>query len=223
MQPMIASDATAQRAPPCRLDHPQLQPVGRAVRSGLTLDLYGLVRQGLLVPGKYVSGSIVWTRVSTGERTASMGYEAHMGVDSGRLRLRYTTTCRGEKRDSDYSIRLATTPQPFGGRRWWFQCPRTGDLVSKLYLPNGAFTFASRRAYRLGYRSQRETPRDRSFSRAFALRGKIGGKGGIGDYVPKPKGMHQRTFERAMARINRAEEIVEAHSALLLERLRRAR
>ena len=32
MQPMIASDATAQRAPPCRLDHPQLQPAGRAVR-----------------------------------------------------------------------------------------------------------------------------------------------------------------------------------------------
>jgi hypothetical protein len=32
MQPMIASDATAQRAPPCHLDHPQLQPAGRAVR-----------------------------------------------------------------------------------------------------------------------------------------------------------------------------------------------
>src|SRR5271166_6274980 len=32
MQPMIVSDAAAQRVPPCRLDHPQLQPVGRAVR-----------------------------------------------------------------------------------------------------------------------------------------------------------------------------------------------
>ena len=32
MQPMIASDATTQRAPPCPLDHPQLQPAGRAVR-----------------------------------------------------------------------------------------------------------------------------------------------------------------------------------------------
>jgi hypothetical protein len=31
---MIASDATAQRAPPCHLDHPQLQPAGRAVRLG---------------------------------------------------------------------------------------------------------------------------------------------------------------------------------------------
>ena len=58
----------------------------------------------------------------------------------GRLRLRYTTTTAGgEKRDSDYPIILVTTQQPFGGRRWWFNCPRTGDLVSKLYLPNGAY------------------------------------------------------------------------------------
>ena len=93
------------------------------VESGLTLDLYRLIRQGLLVPGKYVRGSIVWTRVNTGERTASMGYEAHMGVESGQVRLRYTTTTHGgEKRDSDYSIMLVTTPQPFGGRRWWFRC-----------------------------------------------------------------------------------------------------
>jgi len=112
-----------------------------------------------------------------------------------------------------------TTPQPFGGLRWWFQCPRTGELVSKLHLPNGAFTFASRRAYRLGYRAQRESPRDRSLSRAFSLRRKIGGEGGIGDYIPKPKGMHWRTFDCAMERINAAEEIVEAHTALLLDRL----
>jgi hypothetical protein len=31
--------------------------------------------------------------------------------------------------------------------------------------------------------------------------------------------MHPRTFERAMEKIYRAQEIVEAHSALLLDRL----
>jgi hypothetical protein len=30
-----------------------------------------------------------------------------------------------------------------------------------------------------------ETPHNRSFSRAFALREKIGGTGGIGDYIGK--------------------------------------
>jgi hypothetical protein len=194
------------------------------VENGLKLDVNQLIRQGLLAPGRTLAGSIVWTCVSTGELTASMGYEAQMSVDSGRIRLRYTTTAQGgDKRDWDYSIMLAATPQPFGGRRWWFRCPATGVLVSKLHLPNGAWTFASRRAYRLGYRCQRETPRDRSVSRAFALREKIGGKGGIGTVIPRPKGMHARTFERAMERIHAAEEIVDAHAALMLARLEHGR
>ena len=46
-------------------------------------------------------------------------------------------------------------------------------------------------------------------SRALALRRKLGATGGTGDYIAKPKGMHWRTFERAMARIRRAEDIVE--------------
>jgi hypothetical protein len=41
-------------------------------------------------------------------------------------------------------------------------------------LPSGAYTFACRKAYRLAYRSQRETPRDRALSGAFALRRKLG-------------------------------------------------
>jgi hypothetical protein len=88
-------------------------------------------------------------------------------------------------------------------------------------LPSGAYTFACRKAYRLAYRSQRETPRDRALSGAFALRQKLGADGGIGDYVTKPKGMHWRTFERAMERIDRAEGIVDGHTVLLLDRLNR--
>jgi hypothetical protein len=78
-------------------------------------------------------------------------------------------------------------------------------------LPSGAYTCACRKAYRLAYRSQRETPRDRAQSGAFALRRKLGADGGVGDYVTKPKGMHRRTFERARERIDRAEGIVDGH------------
>ncbi len=99
------------------------------------------------------------------------------------MRLKYTSTrWDGERRELDYLIHLETTAQPFGGRRWWWICPRTGRRAVKLYLPNGAFTFASRQAYRLAYRSQRETARDRALRRAFKLREKLGGDGGIGDY-----------------------------------------
>jgi hypothetical protein len=57
--------------------------------------------------------------------------------------------------------------------------------------------------------------------RAFKLRGKLDAEGGIGDYVRKPRWMRWRTFERMMARIDKAEEIVDAHEVLLLDRLNR--
>jgi len=192
------------------------------VGSGLTLDLYRLIRQKLFRRGQSLSGSIVWTRVGSGERVGSIGYEAHMEGDHGHVRLHYTTTSAysGEKRDSDYTIALETTPQPFGGRRWWFVCPRSGDLVAKLHLPNGAYTFASRQAYRLGYRSQRESPRDRARSRTQDLRYKLGGSMNLMDPIPpKPKWMRWPTYDRQVARIEAAEGINNIHLWAFVQRL----
>ena len=70
--------------------------------------------------------------------------------------------------------------------------------AAKLYLPDGAFTFASRQAYRLAYRSQREAPHNRALRRAFKLRDKLGADGGIGDFVPKPKWMRWPTYDRKL-------------------------
>jgi hypothetical protein len=184
------------------------------VESSLTLDLRRLFRNGTLKVGGWTSGTLRWTLVSSGEETASLGYQSHLVEDNGYIRLYWTSTDRrtGEAHKRENRITLMTRPQPFGGRRWFFVCPRTGESVAKLHLPSGGHTFASRKAYRLGYRSQRESPRDRSSSRAFALREKVGGRGGIGSSITKPKGMHARTFERAMEKIYRAEEIVDRHS-----------
>lgn len=193
------------------------------VESGLSLDLSRLFKTGWLKPGAWTSGTLRWTIVGSGEETASMGFEAHLGEEEGHIRLHWTATNRwsGEKRECENRIALATTPQPFGGRRWWFVCPHTGQHATRLHLPSGAYVFACRSAYRLAYRSQRETPRDRALSRAFALRRKLGADGGIGDYIAKPKGMHWRTFERALERVERAEDIVDMHTVLLLDRLKR--
>ena len=106
-------------------------------------------------------------------------------------------------------------------RRWWFICPRTGKQVSKLHLPPGAPIFASRQAYRLGHHSQRQTARDRSLSRAFKARQRLGNHDGIDGFIVKPKGMRWRTFDRLMAKVLAAEAVVEHHSALLVDMLRR--
>jgi hypothetical protein len=103
--------------------------------------------------------------------------------------------------------------------RWWFICPQTGRRAAKLYLPNGAFTFASRQAYRLAYRCQREQPHDRASRRAFKLRGKLGGTGSIGDHIEKPKWMRWPTYERKLEEIFAAEEVVDSYLSAALGKL----
>jgi len=105
-----------------------------------------------------------------------------------------------EARQVNDGLRALFLPQhgrrPWVSRPWWFICPRT-DASGKLYLPNGAFTFAARQAYRC----QRDAPHDRALRRAFKLWGKLGADGGIGDPVPKPKWMRWRpVLARALFR-----------------------
>jgi hypothetical protein len=94
-----------------------------------------------------------WSIVGTGEEIASMGFEARLGEEEGYVRLHWTSTNRGsgERRQCENRITLTTRSQPFGGLRWWFVCPRTGQPAARLHLPSGAYTFACRKAYRLAY------------------------------------------------------------------------
>jgi hypothetical protein len=85
----------------------------------------------------------------------------------------------------------------------------------------GAFTFASRRAYRLAYKSQRETPHDRAIRRAFKLRHRLGAIGGIGDPIPKPKGMRWATFEREIGGVEDTDAVVNGHLWAFVQKLNR--
>ena len=174
------------------------------VESGLTLDLPKLLRDGHFRPACGWGGALRWTDTYSGRHIASIGYQGHLGDEDGRVRLTHTTTLlTGEKHAADYWVGLTTTPQPFGGRRWWFVCPRTGERVAKLHLPPGTLTFASRQAYRLGYRSR------------------LGSHEGIGEFILKPKGMRWATFDRELAKIEAAETTVNGHTWALLQSLNR--
>jgi hypothetical protein len=131
------------------------------VEDSLSLNLPRLFKTGWLKQGAWISGTLRWSIVGTGEETASIGFEARLGEKDGYVRLHWTSTNRwsGEKRQCENRIELTTRAQPLGGRRWWFVCPHTGQLAERLHLPSGAYTFACWKAYRLAYRSQRETPR----------------------------------------------------------------
>ncbi|MDX7953389.1 hypothetical protein P7D22_19680 [Lichenihabitans sp. Uapishka_5] len=117
-----------------------------------------------------------------------------------------------------YRVHLRATVQPFGGLRWWLLCPRNGDPVCKLYLPNGADRFASRQAYKLDYQSQRVTAAERANNRAWKKRLAMGGETGapLGAPLDKPLWQHWRTWTRDYAELNRLEaRTISAVSASL--------
>lgn len=164
------------------------------VEDGLTIDLCKLIRHKLVVPGKHVSGSIIWSRVRDGEKVASIGYEANLiNPDTAWMRLHYSHNGK----PVDYRVHLTTTCPNYGGLRWWFLCPSDGSRVAKLHSPPGGVIFASRKAYNLAYQSQHETPMFRNLTTAQDIRQRLGGSTYTGDPFPaKPKGMHWKTYRK---------------------------
>ncbi len=180
------------------------------VEISLTLDIGMLRRRKIVAPGRH-SGTLSWTNGYTGEESASLRFETEIDAAQGRIRLTYTqvTAWDGEKTNQSYWVRLETTPQPFGGNRWWFICPSTGARCVKLHLPPGGTIFASREAYRLGYNSQRETVYDRALRRSRKLRRKLNGDVAIGSYIEKPKWTRWRTYHRLINQIKAADQIAD--------------
>jgi hypothetical protein len=125
------------------------------LQDGLKLDLNRLCRQGFVRPGTRTGPQYIqWNR--DGEIIATRSITANMEGDfEGWFDLRGG--------DLDQWIDLRAKPRNFGGRQWYFICPRTYRSVSVLWKPPGARQFASRQFWgrQVAYASQFETPSDR--------------------------------------------------------------
>jgi hypothetical protein len=158
------------------------------------------VRLGLIAPGLYRSGPLVWRNVDTGEEAGSIGFVSDTTAgDRGRFDLSY---CLGpERRLVECPVRLETSRPHFGGLRWWFVCPLSGRWVRKLYLHFGCDHFASREALGLTYQVCREDVGARAQRRADKLWRRLGPEG------ERPKGMHCRTYNRLGSAAEAAESL----------------
>jgi hypothetical protein len=167
-----------------------------AVEDGLTIDLALMLRRSWVKDGSSGSGTLHWTR--GGERFASIGHRYDLAdPEHASLTLMYTWTAHGGKpQQVEQRIALVSTFPNYGGRRWWMICPFTGRRVGKLHLPPGGGKFASRKAWRLSYKSQRVAKRDRPFEKLFRLQRKLDSDEGWEAGIRRPKGMWRRTFER---------------------------
>lgn len=125
---------------------------------------------------------------------------------------------RGETGPQVQTVQIRADPRTFGGVQWFFVCPATGRWVMKLHLPTGGTRFLSRRAYRLRYAVQHESPVTRAHRRIQNIDRRLGHKGGIDGHVAKPLWMRWPTFGRLIDRRDAARDVLDFDMVAFLER-----
>lgn len=162
------------------------------------VELSWMLRTGRIVPGQHISSSLQWNR--GGEPSGNISYEAIMSEPGQeRLILKYTRGSGSDKESVRQEVRLVWTQPHYGGKRWWMVCPYAGTRCTKLFLPGQGDRFASRKAWKVQYKSQRVTWHDAPFERLNRLQRKLGCPEGYDEWLFRPKGMWNRTFEKHLA------------------------
>jgi hypothetical protein len=121
----------------------------------------------------------------------------------------------GQYENVTLPVRIVNVPCRFGGTQPFFICPGVpyrsacNRRVVKLYSLNGLLL--CRHCHGLAYASENEDAADRARRNAGKIKQRLGGSPEWGArFPPKPKGMHQRTYEKLWYRFLEAEERADA-------------
>jgi hypothetical protein len=167
------------------------------VDAALRLDLRVMRRQGFLVPGAVTSGVQRWTRVATGEESGSVGVTVNLAdPEAGFVVVRFNLN--GDPRVQE--IQLDSRPMRYGGRRYYFLCPKHGRQCEVLPMVGGVF--ASRQAGRLTCQSQSADQIDRMRDRAHKLEKRLWPDKG----KPRPRGRNRERLVEAWSEADSAFE-----------------
>jgi hypothetical protein len=178
------------------------------LEAGLKLDLNRLLRRGSIRRGAYARSGIVWTEAYSGEEMASGTITADLSdelggwfkIDLGIVRQTFV---------------LTTQPRHFGGRQWYFLCPRMGRRASVLWMPPGAESFACRQRWRrqVAYQSQFLDPVGRAHLGQNRINRKLCSIGSFDPdewaLPPKPRWMRWSTYRRAEAKFDHYEATLD--------------
>lgn len=176
------------------------------------LDATDLKRRGLMREGRIAHLSWRGTNDQKGPSVRVIG-----GTDT--ITLEYAWR-RGDEPWQAHSERVALDwlPRHLGGKEVYFLCPKCAGRVKRIY--GAGKRYLCRQCHNLVHGSTQERPGNRATRKNQTLRRKIGVGTGLGDWVgPKPKHMHQKTFERISAQIHAAEAEVHDDMLVLLDRL----
>jgi hypothetical protein len=98
-------------------------------------------------------------------------------------------------------VRLTSTKCNLGGERFWFRCPKCDMRTASIFLIGPPFK--CRVCLSLTCQSKRERHPHRVLRRAGRLRKRLRGTGDAFSFGSKPQGMHRRTYERLVERIEK--------------------
>lgn len=168
------------------------------VESCLTLDVSKLRKWGYLDQRRR-HGGVTWSQ--DGQKYSSIGI---IGGES-EITLNYSMVGDGGQGESlNYTVQIVWTTCNYGGSRPWFLCPRCSRRVGVLYCQR---RFLCRTCQGLVYRCQSESPLYRSLSRTIKIEDRIESLGG---WNQKPKYMHWKTYRKLLAKLERADSIMNS-------------
>lgn len=117
-----------------------------------------------------------------------------------------------------YSVQLTRTPCNYGNYRHWWLCPLCSKRVSVLYC---AGAYVCRHCLNAPYGSQLQQPIDRLFSRANAIRQRLGWQAGIAHgYGERPKGMHHSTYYKLLNEYDKLVRQICGASMAMIDKIR---
>ncbi|MBG6199964.1 Zn-finger protein [Labrenzia sp. EL_13] len=165
------------------------------------LDVNRMHKAGLLNAG----AACGWQWSVEGKRVAWINCRA----ETDGIRLIYKARQPGWDWESfDYRVPVEWIPCNFGGSRPYFLCPALkngrGCFKRSSKLHGGAI-FACRNCHDLSYASQSEDKLNRLYRKARKLRRKIDPTGDF-EFIRRPKGMWNRTYDRAKGAYWEAED-----------------
>lgn len=174
------------------------------------IDACAFAREGLLKQG-------IIATVSWGEGDGKNSIVVLGGPDE--VRLQYSWR-RGDApwMPHEETISIDRLARPYGGAQAYFRCPKCSRRVR--FLIHGEIRYLCRHCLDLVHASTRERESDRAMRKVNKLRRRIGAEIGLEAAIgPKPKGMHQATFDRIYTEILQGEEIVWAEGMRIVRRL----
>lgn len=189
----------------------------RKAEQSMAFDVRQIAKRGLLKPGAFS-----WHWSSNGENVGSVG--VRVTGDPERVSLTYQwTPYNSEPRTVECSLWIMRTLCNYGGTRPWFRCPSCERRCAVVYYGAPGGRFACRHCVRVSYFSQCEDEMGRLWRRQRKVERTLTGGAGDWNGWQRPKGMHQRTFDRLRNQIweleIRRDEVFEMQATSLLGRL----